>query len=281
MKLIKALVFTTLISFSTLLSAQSYTAFKVKVIGKGAPVLLFPGFACTGNVWDDVVEELSETNECHIFTLAGFGDVAPIETPWLPKIKTGLAEYISENKLEKATLIGHSLGGALSLWLATDENFDFSNIIVVDALTSIGALMMPNFKSENMMYDNPYNKQLLAMDDKAFDTMATNMAYGMTSNLEKRTVIKNWILQADKNTYVYGYTDLLKLDLRESVSQINSPVTILAATQPYGEESARNTYETQYKNLNGYTIKYAKESAHFIMYDQPEWLISMIKAEMK
>ncbi|OEK06122.1 hypothetical protein A8C32_19010 [Flavivirga aquatica] len=98
-------------------------------------------------VWNNVVKELSKTNACHVFTLAGFGDVSTIEKPWLPKVKVGIENYISENKLEKATLIGHSL----ALWLATDDTFEFAKIIVIDALPSIGALMMSNFKSEDMV----------------------------------------------------------------------------------------------------------------------------------
>ncbi len=56
--------------------AQS-SAFEVTVKGKGDPVLLFPGFTCTGAVWDDTVSELSKEFECHVFTFAGFGDGTP------------------------------------------------------------------------------------------------------------------------------------------------------------------------------------------------------------
>lgn len=262
------------VSFLTLNAQEA--AFKVKVIGKGAPVLLFPGFTCTGEVWDVIVDELSKTNECHIFTFAGFGEVAAIEKPWLPKIKESVVNYISANKLKKPTLIGHSLGGALALWMAS-ENDDYDKIIVVDALPSTGALMMPNFNSEYIVYDNPYNTQLLQMDDIAFEQMAEHMAQGMTLNTSKKAIIKNWILKTDRETYVYAYTDLLKLDLRDVVANIKAPLTILGATEPYGLDTVKNTFQEQYKNLTNYTIKFADKSAHFIMFDQPEWLLSEIK----
>ena len=280
MKSIKRILIATLFFFSILINAQE-KAFEVKVIGEGEPVLLFPGFTCTGEVWEDLVNELSKTKTCHIFTFAGFGGVPAIEKPWLPKIKEGLETYISKNKLENATLIGHSLGGSLALWLGTEDVYNFKKIIVVDALASTGALMMPNFKKENIVYNNPYSKQLLEMNDEAFEKMATQYAVGMSLNKEKHNQIKAWILQADRETYVHGYTDLLKLDLREDVSKIKSPVTILGATHPFGEENVKKTYTEQYKNLSGDTIKYAKESAHFIMYDQPEWFINTIKTELE
>ena len=160
------------------------------------------------------------------------------------------------------------------------EKHNYGKIIVVDALPSTGALMMPNFKSEYIVYDNPYNTQLLNMEEEAFEKMASQMAQGMTLNVSKREQIKKWIQQADRNTYVYGYTDLLKLDLRDVISNIKAPVTILAATEPYGEETVKKTYQEQYTNLEDFTIKFAAESAHFIMFDQPEWLLREIKSAL-
>ena len=182
--------------------------------------------------------------------------------------------------METPTLIGHSLGGALILWMASDSD-GYKQLIVVDALPSTGALIIPDFKSEDIVYDSPYNQQLLAMTQADFEIMASQMASGMTSDTKKQLKIKNWMLHADRETYVYGYTDLLKLDLRQDVTNITVPVTILAATEPYGYEIAKATFENQYENLKEYEIKYAKGSGHFIMYDQPEWFLENIKSTLK
>lgn len=279
MKTIKNVLFLFLFVGTITLHAQ-YSSFEVEVVGTGAPIVLFPGFTCTGAVWEDTVAELSQNYECHIFTFAGFGNVPPLEKPWLPKIKEGVANYISENELGSSTIIGHSLGGALGLWLASENN-TFKKLIVVDALPSIGALMMPNFKSEDMVYDNPYAKQLLEMKAEEFEQMASQMADGMTLNTEKRSQIKDWIVQADRETYVYGYTDLLRLDLRQDIAKIEIPVTILAATHPYGLETVKANYSKQYGNLEKHTLKFAEGSAHFVMYDRPEWFIEQLRQELQ
>ncbi len=279
MKSIKILVFALFLMNALGLSAQP-DPFKVIVKGEGQPILFFPGFACTGDVWDDVAKELSKNYECHIFTFAGFGDVAPIEKPWLPKIKESVKRYITEKNLDDPIVIGHSLGGALGLWLAS-EDAEYKQIIVVDALASTGALMMPNFKSENMMYDSPYNQQLLQMNEDSFEKMAIQMASGMSLNKDKQEQIKDWMVHADRETYVYGYTDLLKLDLRKDIANITTPVTILAATHPYGKEMAESTYANQYKNLPSYKIEFAEGAAHFIMYDKPEWFLNKILEQLE
>lgn len=279
MKMVKKI--SILLILVTSLASNAQTSFEVEVKGEGQPILLFPGFTCTGEVWDATVSELSKNYECHIFTFAGFGEVAPIEKPWLPKIKTSVEDYVKERQLEKPVIIGHSLGGALGLWLTTEENHPFSKLIVVDALPATGALMIPNFKSENMAYESPWNKQMLDMDEASFEKMATQMASGMTLTSEKHEQLRNWILQADRETYVYGYTDLLKLDLREDISKIKIPVVILGATEPFGLEVVKNNYEEQYKNLETYEIEYAEGSAHFIMYDKPQWFLNQIKKHLQ
>lgn len=260
------------------LQAQN-AAFQVRVTGEGDPVLLFPGFTCTGDVWEETVTSLSQKYECHVFTFAGFGEVPPLkrETPWLTQVKEGVEDYVDTHNLNQPHLIGHSLGGSLSLWLAAENTMLYGRLVIVDGLPSIGALLMPNYDSKNISYENPYNTQLLEMDEKAFDAMANQMATGMTQNESKREQIVQWMKQSDRYTYVYGYTDLLKLDLRESISGIKNPVTILGATFPYGKEIATNTYKTQFKALGTYDLRMAEGSAHFIMYDKPEWFDEQIK----
>lgn len=255
------------------------TAFKVEVVGKGTPVLLLPGFACTGAIWDETVKELAKNHECHVFTFAGFGNVAPIPMPWLSTIKDELIGYVKNKQLNKPTIIGHSLGGTLGFWLAAEEQYLFSKVLAIDALPCTGALMVPNYDASTMVYDNPYSKQMLNMDSTAFRKMAVQQASFMMLNKSKIDTVVNWMMLADRNTYVNGYIDLLKLDLREKMADIKIPVVVLAATYP-DKKAIEKTYNTQFEKMTNKTFLYADESAHFIMYDQPLWLIKTLKENL-
>jgi pimeloyl-ACP methyl ester carboxylesterase len=249
----------------------------VEVTGKGKPIVLIPGFTVPGDIWNPLVKKLEKNYECHIVTLAGFGGKEPIEFPWLPKVNESLKKYILKNNLQNATIIGHSLGGTIATWLAAQNDLKLSKIILIDALPASGALMIPDFNPENLIYESPYNNQQLAMDDVAFEQTATAMSKGMSLKESAREKIKNWILESDRKTYVYGYTDYLKLDLRENLKNISIPVTIIAASQPYGEEMVKQTYKNQYANLKDYNFIIAENSAHFIMLDKPEWFLKQMQ----
>ncbi|KKN22670.1 hypothetical protein LCGC14_0912800 [marine sediment metagenome] len=249
----------------------------VEVTGKGKPVLLIPGFTVPGDIWKPLVKELEKKYECHVVTLAGFGGKDAIEFPWLPKVNESLKNYILQNDLQNATLIGHSLGGTVATWLAADSELKLGQIILIDALPASGALMMPDFNPDNLIYESPYNDQQLAMSDADFEQFAGNMSKGMSNQELAQEKIKDWMLAADRETYVYGYTDYIKLDLREDLKKIEIPVTIIAASEPYGKEMVTQTYENQYKNLKDYTFMIAENSAHFVMLDQPEWFLEQIQ----
>ncbi len=264
--------------FSLTLQAQTENQpIYVTVTGKGKPVMLIPGFTVPGKSWNNVVKQLENNYECHIVTLAGFGGKEPIAFPWLPKVNEALENYILQNKLKDLTVIGHSLGGTIATWLASRENNSIKQIILVDALPAAGALMIPNFNPDNLVYDNPYSNQQIAMSDTDFEQMATSMSQGMSLNPEAQKKIKDWIIMADRETYVYGYTDYLKLDVRENLKNISVPVTIIAADKPMGKDIITRTYQNQYANLEKYDLRIADNSAHFVMFDQPTWFMEQIQ----
>ncbi len=248
----------------------------VKVTGQGNPVMLIPGFTVPGESWGATVEQLEKNYQCHVVTLAGFGGTEPIDFPWLPKVNQALENYIAEQQLTDLTVIGHSLGGTIATWLASRKNNKISRLILVDALPAAGALMFPNYDPDNLVYESPYNQQQLSTKEADFDLMATGMSQGMSLNAEARKKIKGWMVKADRETYVYGYTDYLKLDMREDLANISVPVTILAADQPFGKEMVTQTYKSQYSKLPNYDLIIADNSAHFVMFDKPEWFMEQI-----
>nr|WP_297782850.1 alpha/beta hydrolase [uncultured Allomuricauda sp.] len=249
----------------------------VEVTGKGEPLLLIPGFTVPGDSWEPVVKHLENEFECHVVTLAGFGGKDAIDFPWLPKITSALQNYMEQHHLKNVTVIGHSLGGTIGLWLASRYGNPIANLVIIDALPATGALMIPDFDPEKLSYDSPYNNQLLAMDTIQFNQMASNMAKGMSLDAPSQQKIKDWIIKADRETYVYGYTDYLKLDMRDDLKKISIPVNILAADRPYGKDMVKATYTKQYQNLTDYNIFIAENAAHFVMFDQPEWFMKKIK----
>jgi len=255
--------------------AYSQSPIRIDQKGKGNPVILLPGFTTPGSVWNETIKNLNGSYKTYTVSYAGFDGIEPIDTPWYETIRRALIEFIKNEKLDKFTVIGHSMGGNLATELAVEFDESISGLILVDAIPCMRELMMPGTSVNSIQYDSPYNNQVLAMNDEAFRQMAYGMASNMTNNKEKVDEIANWSLIADRKTYVYGYTDLLKLDLRPSLKKIKTKTLILGATFPT-REITQKTFDQQYANLDNKTIELVDESRHFIMFDQPDWFYSQI-----
>src|SRR5580692_6292950 len=93
------------------------TAFSVKVSGAGRPVIFIPGLAAGGAVWDGTVAHLGGRVQAHVLTLAGFAGQPAIAAPFLEQVHDQIRQYIVANHLDHVVVVGHSLGGMMSLWL--------------------------------------------------------------------------------------------------------------------------------------------------------------------
>jgi pimeloyl-ACP methyl ester carboxylesterase len=252
-------------------------AIQVEKRGSGKPILYLPGFITPGSVWDEMVKNVSGNYEHHLVSYAGFNGIAPIKMPWYKTIKKELVEYIKTKKLKSVCIIGHSMGGNLAVDLAAELPDVVNNLILVDAIPCMRELFMPGVPASQFQYDSPYNKQMLTMTSEKFLENAKMMGQSMTAKPEKVETIIKWILDADRETYVYGYTDLLKLDLRDALKNVKATTLILGA--PFPDKAIVTTnFEKQYANLSKKTIDIAENSRHFIMFDQPEWLYSKVNA---
>lgn len=253
----------------------SQSAIHVEKIGKGDPIIFLPGFTTPGSVWDETIEHLSANFESHIVYYAGFNGLQAVDTPWYDALKMDLAKYILNENLIRITLIGHSMGGNLAIDLASEFPGRVTGLILVESIPCMRELIMPGVPASSLQYNSQYNNNILDMSKEDFKKMANGMAQMMTNQPSKIEILANWSVVADRKTYVYGYTDLLKLDLRNSLLKISVPTLILGASFP-DKDMIKTNYEKQYANLKNKEIILIDNSKHFIMFDQPEQLYSQV-----
>jgi pimeloyl-ACP methyl ester carboxylesterase len=272
MKKLCLLVFGILVA---LVAAYAQPSFHVKKSGNGDPVIFLPGFTCPGTVWDETIAHLNKQYECHVISYAGFNGLAPIKMPWYETIKKEMIDYIRAQNLSNVRIVGHSMGGMLAIDIASELPDNIRSVVAVDALPCLRELWMPGVPASSLKYESPYNKQQLAATPEAMKKTATMMASGMTLNKQKADSVLKWVMNADRETYVYGYTDLLKIDLRDALTKVKAKTLVIGAPFPDATVVTAN-FEKQYANLKTKTIVLAENSRHFIMFDQPDWFYSKV-----
>ena len=272
MKKLNITVLLLLVAFSAICQTK---AIRVVKEGNGSPVLFLPGFTTPGSVWQETIKNMDQEKESHLVSYAGFNGIEPIDTPWYGSIKAEVISYIEKEGLENISIIGHSMGGMLAIDIAAAAPDKVDKIILVDAIPCMREVMMPGMSADQILYDSPYSQQMLEMTDEAMTNYATMSAENMTMNSSKVEILKQWSIEADRKTFVYGYIDLLKLDLREILPQVKAKTLILGAPFPNAEIVKAN-YDAQYAKLGSKHIEIADNSKHFIMFDQPEWFYNHV-----
>lgn len=87
----------------------------IKTGKNGDYVLLIHGFCEWIGYWDGLVNKLSSTNQCLAINISGYGKSPDINPYTLENISLQINELLLSLKIEKIALVGHSMGGYISL----------------------------------------------------------------------------------------------------------------------------------------------------------------------
>ena len=253
--------------------------FSVRVVGKGAPMLLIPGLTCPGAVWDETVARYQKQYQCHIISLAGFGGAAaPASTDsLLLRVRDQLLTYIQTQKLSKPVVVGHSLGGFMALWLSTTRPGAIGPLVIVDSLPFLAAIQNPDM---TVAMARPMAANMRQqMTGQMSAAMARQMAATMITDTARISQATRWSLASDPATVGQAMYDLYTTDLRAELGRIQQPVLVLgawAAYKNYGstKESTQAIFERQYAALPRHRVEMSEAGRHFLMWDDTAWFFA-------
>ena len=253
--------------------------FEVLKTGKGKQSIIFiPGFASSGEVWNETKIAFEKDFTCYTLTMAGFAGVKPQPNPSFENWTKEIANYIKDNKIEKPILIGHSMGGGLALAIAADYPELIGKIVVVDALPCMAALMDPSFKSKVNTDCTAMVNQMTGMTDAQFLDMQKKTMPRLLADASKLEMVVDWSVKSDRTTFGQMYCDFFNTDLRAKIAQIKCPSLILLESYFINLKPA---IEEQYKSLKMADFQYATKGLHFIMYDDTAWYLGQLSNFIK
>lgn len=270
---------------TSIFSQTEKYSFNIEIKGKGKPIILIPGLASSGKVWKQTTDSLQNKFECHILTLAGFANQKPInlENGFLPVVKKEIIKYIKNELDEKPILIGHSLGGFLSLSIAISETQLLSKIIIVDSYPFMSLAYNPNATIENVEPQAKTMKEmLLSMKDSIFEQQQEmTMPTMITDSINVQTAIE-WSKQSDRATIAQAMYELMTTDLRKGIENVTIPILVFGSwygAKDYGitKDIVKTNYEKQFAKAKNHKIVIAETAKHFIMWDEPKWFLNTIK----
>ena len=238
---------------------------------------LRPGMSSSREVWGAEAKLLAPNYRLHLVQVNGFAG-APAgpnaSGSVLGPIVEELHAYIVANKMHPV-VVGHSMGGLMTLMLAVMHPEDAPKIVIVDALPFAAVLIDPTATPESIHPQvEAIKKQMLAIPADEYAVMQPIMAARMVKDAEARQLVAASFAASDRAVAIEAMQEDLETDLRAAVTLIKTPTLVFYAYDLGAQQPDPATYEATvraaYKSMPAVTLARIDDSRHYIMYDQPE-----------
>lgn len=249
------------------------TRFSVRVRGSGPDVLLIPGLTAGRSVWSDAVTAVPGYRY-HLLQVAGFaGEPAggnkngAVIQPLVAEI----ARYIADQRLARPAVVGHSMGGTVTMMLAARHPARVGKLMVVDML--------------------PAPAGLVGSDAAAIRPLADSLRSIFTSSPGGRRLMEGLMgnfgggaaaTGSDPDVVAQAMHELALIDLKPELPRIAAPMEVVYATPPAGggvdPQVIVRDYRVAYAGAKGARLTRIANSGHMVMLDQPAAFAAALKS---
>jgi len=269
-----------------------FTVVDAGTVGK-PDVVLIPGLGSSRAVWDAEAKLLGPNYRLHTLQVNGFAGaaaggnavVAGAASAMLPGIVEELHKYILANKMHPV-VVGHSLGGLLTLLLAEKYPGDLRKMVIVDTLPYYAVLFNPEATVETMKPQAEIlRQQVIATPADQFMVMQQTVVPGLVNDTDGQALIEAGDAASDRSVFAEAMYEDLLTDLRGDVAGIKVPMLLVypydATTQGAEPAKVDAMYASAYKGMPNATLVRVDGSKHFVMYDQPGKLDAALEGFLK
>ncbi len=190
--------------------------------GSGAPLVIIHGLYGSSDNWLNIGKRLAEKYTVYMVDQRNHGRSPFSDVHTYDSMKEDINAFFEQHKLEKATILGHSMGGKTAMWFAADYPEKVEKLVIADIAPKNYMLL----KEDSQFY--LHQNILLAMQDIDFtkikirNDVEERLAEKIDDLRIRQFLLKN--VAKDKRTKLYKWrvnVDVLYDNLDEIVSGVN------------------------------------------------------------
>ena len=239
------------------------------VVGKGITALIFiHGWSCDGRYWQKQIPVFAKEYQVITVDLAGHGHSSLNRSVYsMLSFANDVKAIIDKEKIDRAILIGHSMGGGVIAEASRLMPAKVVGIVGVDTLQNVAERTPQNVIDEMV---KPFEADFKSATQNFVSPMFPKDADQQLMNWVKEDMSsapKEIALSAFRNylgQYVNGEAAIVFKDITIPVVSIN------ARLWPTAPEENR-------KHIKNYQLFYIEETGHFPMLEKPEEFNMLLK----
>ena len=163
-----------------------------------------------------------------------------------------------------------------------DANID--SLAVVDVLPFFSVLIDENATAEKIAPMGAMMKAtLMAQSDDVFESRQAETIKTLVKSAEDQDLVLSWSLDSDREVMGQAMAEVMALDLREKIAEINVPVTVIYARDPAmpNMTAIEAFYEDLYAPLGIGAVHAVDDAFHFVMLDQPGAFTELLRRSVQ
>jgi pimeloyl-ACP methyl ester carboxylesterase len=241
----------------------------------GARSIVFvPALFCGSWQWNAQINALSSTYDVLVVTLPGFDGRPPIEgDDLMARAARSLHLLLTTHRLNRPIVVGHSLGGTISIYYAEHFPHDMTGVVTVEGGYPIAAT-----QTAREAYVAKSTAAYEGIDRSAVGAVIRKqtLQYTITSKADVDTV-EPLAARSDPGAIIAWMRAALTLDLTPDLRDIRVPLTVMIPFDPdidpyqgfQSKEAKLAAYVRWVAAVPNAKVTLVTPSRHFVMFDQP------------
>ena len=240
-----------------------------KKLGNGPAIILLHGFPMNHEVWEEWARPLSSTFTVYTPDLPGFGQSASLPDGFtIAQIATRMLVWMDELQLDKAVVIGHSMGGYVALNMVKQRASSFQALVLFHSTA---------------MADNPEKKEsrtkvVRFIEDNGVVAFTSNFIAPLYADQAHPSIpFVRGITMKSNASAVKGYTVAMRdrEDTTEVLRDFENPVLIIAGEKDPGIPV--KTITDQARLGTHIQAVVLDDTGHMGMFERPEETLTLVK----
>jgi pimeloyl-ACP methyl ester carboxylesterase len=235
-----------------------------EVFGRGRPVILLHGWLGSWGLWQDTMADLGQYFRTYALDFWGFGESGNKNESFAVKdfVKM-IDQFMEQLGIAQAPLVGHSMGGTVSLSVAIEHPERPSKVVVIGSPIRGSSLsfLLKLFGQPQIAYIVHHNLWALKLGFRLLAPFYSRDK--MWPDIMNRDISRTTL-----ESFLISIASLRRTDLRPSLPQINIPVLGM-----YGDKDIvvdPNQWQPLKEGIPQAQIERFTTAGHFIMLDEPQ-----------